>query len=88
MPDLNNYKLNNNAKKLNDEQIYTEICKKFLVDNGAGNFVRNLESKFKEYSIFTCSALGHAENKEFKPIRITDSLMWILKKADKDLNTK
>lgn len=85
---LNNYKLNHNTKKLNDEQIYTEICKKFLVDNGAGNFVRNLESKFREYSIFTCSALGHAENKEFKPIRITNPLMWILKKADKDLNTK
>ena len=41
------------------------VCRNFLEEYGAGNFVRTAEAKFKTVRYFTCSALGH--NHEGQP---------------------
>jgi hypothetical protein len=54
----------------------------WLDANGAGNFVRAIESEFKQVRWFGCSALGRvpdAEDKSaFEPEGATEPLLWLL----------
>jgi len=64
------------------------LCKELFVECGLGNFLREIQSKFKKYQFFTCSALGYIPDnskKPFKPYRVTDPLIWILANVDKNL---
>ncbi len=59
------------------------VCRKFLDEYGAGNFVRTAETKFKSVRYFTCSALGHNhEGQAYEGKNVVDPLMWLLQQAD------
>lgn len=59
------------------------VCRDFLVEYGAGNFVRTAEAKFKSVRYFTCSALGHNhEGQPFKGKNVVDPVLWLLQRAD------
>jgi Double-GTPase 2 len=54
----------------------------WLEANGAGNFVRAVESEFKDVSWFACSALGRIpdgdDKSAFEPRGATEPLLWLL----------
>lgn len=59
------------------------VCRNFLEDYGAGNFVRTAEAKFKAVRFFTCSALGHnQEGTPYEGKNVLDPVMWLLQQAD------
>lgn len=63
------------------------VCKEFLENYDAGNFVRAAESKFKCVQYFTSSALGH--NKEGVPYEgknVVEPLLWIMSKVDTSIS--
>lgn len=65
------------------------VCRKFLDEYGAGNFVRTAEAKFKTVRYFTCSALGH--NHEGQPYRgknVVEPVMWLLEQADSSIKAE
>ncbi len=62
------------------------VCRDFLTDYGAGNFVRTAESKFKSVRYFTCSALGHNhEGKAYEGKNVVDPVMWLLQQVDSSI---
>ncbi|MCD8215695.1 MAG: hypothetical protein LUC97_08675 [Clostridiales bacterium] len=62
------------------------VCRSFLENYGAGNFVRTAESKFKKVRYFTCSALGHVqEGRPFESKNVVNPLIWLLKEADSSI---
>jgi len=72
----------------NFNQATQTLCKELFEEWGLGNFLRQIESKFKKYQFFTCSALGYIPDnskKPFKPYRVIDPLIWILTNSDSDL---
>lgn len=69
------------CKTLGDAR--NEVCRRFLTEYGAGNFVRTAESKFQSVGYFTCSALGHnQEGEPFEGKRVVEPLMWLLQQID------
>lgn len=59
------------------------VCRRFLEEYGAGNFVRTAEAKFKTGRYFTCSALGHNhEGQPYEGKNVVDPIMWLLQQAD------
>lgn len=59
------------------------VCRDFLVEYGAGNFVRTADSKFKNVRYFTCSALGHNhEGVPYAGKNVVDPMLWLLQQAD------
>ena len=62
------------------------VCRNFLMDYGAGNFVRTAEAKFKTVRYFTCSALGHNhEGKPYEGKNVVDPMMWLLQQVDSSI---
>lgn len=69
------------CKSLGDAR--NEVCRQFLTEYGAGNFVRTAESKFQSVGYFTCSALGHnQEGEPFEGKRVVEPLLWLLQQID------
>ncbi len=59
------------------------VCRDFLMEYGAGNFVRTAEAKFKSVRYFTCSALGHNhEGEPYEGQNVVDPMLWLLHQAD------
>ncbi|MDP8228698.1 MAG: hypothetical protein P9M15_04530 [Candidatus Electryoneaceae bacterium] len=71
------------------EDAVDKLCRQVLRDEwGLGNFIRKLDSQFKTYRFFTCSALGRSPDQSYKPFRpygVIEPMMWLLGQADKDL---
>lgn len=64
-----------------------EVCKNFLVQYEAGNFVREVEKNFKNVQYFTCSALGHNQDgQSYQGIDVEKPLLWILNRIDNSIN--
>ena len=62
------------------------VCRDFLTDYGAGNFVRTAEAKFKAVRYFTCSALGHNnEGKPYEGKNVVEPMMWLLQQVDNSI---
>ncbi len=62
------------------------VCRSFLEEYGAGNFVRTAEAKFKTVRYFTCSALGHNnEGQPYEGKNVVDPVMWLLQRADSSI---
>ena len=65
------------------------VCRNFLEDYGAGNFVRTAEAKFKSVRYFTCSALGHnQEGQPYQGKHVVDPVMWLLRQADSSIKNQ
>ena len=59
------------------------VCRDFLTNYGAGNFVRSAESKFTKVHYFTSSALGHnREGEPFHGKHVVEPLLWLLSETD------
>jgi hypothetical protein len=74
----------------NFKEAEDSVCKQQFKSWGLGNFLRNLDQKFKKYRFYTCSALGRTINTEnqhdkFQPYRVVEPLLWLLEEANKDL---
>ena len=54
----------------------------WLVDNGAGNFVRSVEKEFNRVLYSRCSSFGHLPkgNMPFKPVKVLSAIHWLLNK--------
>lgn len=62
------------------------VCREFLMDYGAGNFVRTAEAKFKNVRYFTCSALGHNhEGQPYEGKNVVDPMLWLLQQSDSSI---
>ena len=65
------------------------LCKELFTNQwGLGNFLRLMDSRFRTYRFFTCSALGRSPNssaKPFRPYRVREPLEWLLAEADRNL---
>lgn len=62
------------------------VCRDFLMDYGAGNFVRTAEAKFKSVRYFTCSALGHNhEGQPYEGKNVVDPVLWLLQQSDNSI---
>lgn len=65
------------------------VCRNFLQDYGAGNFVRTAEAKFKTVRYFSCSALGHNhEGQPYEGKNVVDPVMWLLQQADSSIKAE
>ena len=65
------------------------VCRDFLTDYGAGNFVRTAEAKFKTVRYFTCSALGHNhEGKPYEGKSVVDPMLWLLSQVDNSIKAE
>ncbi len=65
------------------------VCRDFLTDYGAGNFVRTAEAKFKSVRYFTCSALGHNhEGQAYEGKGVVDPMLWLLQQVDPGVKIK
>jgi hypothetical protein len=70
-----------------EEDAISILVRRFLMKNGQGNLVRDLEAQFSNVKYFSCSALGRLPgqagyaNTGFTPIRVMDPLAWLLTNA-------
>ena len=68
-------------KDFYDVQDY--LCRKFLIENGMGNFVNGICNKFKNNRFFACSAIGHTRDKgSYMPKGIMAPMEWIFRYVD------
>lgn len=64
------------------------VCRDFLLEYGAGNFVRTAEAKFKTVRYFTCSALGHNHRGQpYEGKNVVDPVLWLLQQADSGIKS-
>ncbi|MBO3459012.1 hypothetical protein G7B40_010140 [Aetokthonos hydrillicola Thurmond2011] len=67
------------------EEAMDKVVEEFLIDYGAGNFVRNLRSHFSRIRFFSCSAVGIGNNSKsassFEGLRVLDPLLWLLRQV-------
>ena len=67
------------------EEATDRVVEEFLVNYGAGNFVRNLRSHFTKVRFFSCSAIGLKNNSasasKFEGLRVLDPLLWLHKQV-------
>ncbi len=83
------YQTNNSETCKNRMEARNTVCRKFLEEYDAGNFVRKVEMKFKNVAYFTCSSLGH--NNEGQPYygkNVVDPILWLLALEDSSINIK
>lgn len=81
--------LNRHNNSLSESAVQTIICEKFLETYGAGNFVRSVARKFKNFQYFACSSLGHnTKGEAFKSKGVEEPLLWILNQVDNNINFK
>ena len=65
------------------------VCRSFLDEYGAGNFVRTAEVKFKNVRYFACSALGHNhEGQPYEGKNVVEPLLWLLSQADSKIKAE
>ncbi len=65
------------------------VCRDFLMEYGAGNFVRTAEAKFKAVRYFTCSALGHNhEGQPYEGKNVVDPMLWLLQQTDSSIKAE
>lgn len=61
------------------------LVEEFLIDYGAGNFVRNLKAHSSRVRFFSCSAIGLGNNttsaSSFEGVRVLDPLLWLMSKV-------
>ena len=77
------YLSDNSTTCKNIEDARNTVCRNFLMDYGAGNFVRAAESKFKRVRYFNCSSLGHnIQGKPYESENVVFPLMWLLQQVD------
>ncbi|MDF5719735.1 MAG: hypothetical protein PUP91_04430 [Rhizonema sp. PD37] len=73
------------AKIRKVEDAMDKVVEEFLIDYGAGNFVRNLRSHFSRVRFFLCCAIGIGNNSEtassFEGLRILDPMLWMLRQV-------
>ena len=76
--------LSNNADTCkNFIDAESTVCRNFLEEYGAGNFVRTAEAKFKTVRYFSCSALGHNhEGQRYVGKNVVEPVMWLLQQCD------
>jgi Double-GTPase 2 len=69
----------------NQEDAMDKVVEEFLIDSGAGNFVRNLRNHFSKARFFSCSAVGIGNNSKvatsFEGLRVLDPLLWLLRQT-------
>ena len=75
----------NHPKIRSVEDALDRVVEEFLIDYGAGNFIRNLRSHFSKVRFFSCSAIGMGNNSKtasyFEGLRVLDPLLWLLKQV-------
>lgn len=65
------------------------VCRNFLTDYGAGNFVRTAESKFRSVHYFACSALGHNhEGQPYEGKNVVEPMLWLLSQVDSSIKAE
>lgn len=68
------------------EDAMSYVARKWLIDNGMLNFVKQVEMSFKAKQYFTCSSLGHVQDgRGFSSVRVFLPVKWILSYFDKTL---
>jgi Double-GTPase 2 len=82
----NQYTLDHPKAKIRRlEDAIDKVVEEFLIDSGAGNFVRNLRSHYKTVRFFSCSAVGIGNNSEsassFEGVRVLEPLLWLLRQV-------
>lgn len=83
---VNQYLANNAGVCKTYEDARSAVCREFLMDYGAGNFVRTAEAKFKSVRYFACSALGHNnEGQPYEGKNVIDPMMWLLQQVDSSI---
>ncbi len=68
------------------ETVRNELIKRKLIEWGEEAIVQQLEARFKKVNFFSCSALGRipdSTNRGFVPIRVFDSMQWILESVSR-----
>ena len=73
---------------LNYMQARDALVEKFLIENGEGNAVNLMKSKFKEIHYFPTSAVGkdHVEGEPFNSYGNAAPLLYVINRAYKNLN--
>lgn len=75
---------NPQLKTVTDAQ--SELCRQFLMQYSAGNFIKKIEKKFKNVKYFACSSLGHSERgNAFFGIDVEKPFLWIMSNSDKSI---
>lgn len=64
-----------------------ETCRRFLQKYGADDFLGKLETEFRKYKIFACSAIGHelnnsASKRPYKPSGVLLPMNWLISQID------
>lgn len=74
------------SHKMDEAKATNALCENFLKQYGETNFLNIIKQRFPNYRFFTCSPLGHnADGTEFEPVRVEDSLLWILSKHSPEI---
>jgi hypothetical protein len=59
-----------------------QLVEQFLIENGLGNFVRDVKLQFENVGFFSCSALGRLPDpnnrKPYEPVGVLDPFLWLL----------
>lgn len=83
------YLVENSATCKNYMEARDAVCRQFLTDYGAGNFVRTAEAKFKSVHYFACSALGHNhEGQPYEGKNVVEPMLWLLSQADSSIKAE
>jgi hypothetical protein len=65
-----------------EEDAINTLVDKFLIENGLGNFVRDLQAQFEKVRYYSCSALGRlpdpVNRTPYEPIGVLDPFLWLL----------
>ncbi len=63
------------------------LCRRFFADNGMGNFLNAVESRFATVRYFACSAIGHVRGTgPYAPRDAMEPISWILAQSDPELH--
>lgn len=63
------------------------LCRRFFADNGMGNFLNTVESRFATARFFACSAIGHVRGTgPYAPRGVMEPIAWILAQSDPQLH--
>ena len=66
--------------------LYVPLCRRFFADNGMGNFLNTVESRFATTRYFACSAIGHVRGTgPYAPRDAMEPISWILAQSDPEL---
>ena len=83
------YLVENSATCKNYMDARDAVCRNFLTDYGAGNFVRTAEAKLKSVHYFACSALGHNhEGQPYEGKNVVEPMLWLLSQVDSSIKAE